>query len=185
MNGNSRHGINIRSVIAFREIGLGISAMEVFCSHMNFPPSMRNVTYSEIIQQVQTAYVSTAKDSMNNAASEARLKINPAEPHSVVDIDASFDGSWQRRGYASLNGVVTGIERVNDKCIDVEVKTKVCKSCTFWEKKKGSDTYNTWKETHKCIINHIGSASSMESESVVSMFSRSITNNKMRYQNIY
>ena len=67
---------------------------------MNFPSPMRNVTYSEIIQQVQTAYVATAKDSMNKAASEARLKINPAEPHSFVDIDASFDSSWQRRGYA-------------------------------------------------------------------------------------
>ena len=27
----------------------------------------------------------------------------------VVDIRASFDGSWQRRGFSSLNGVVTAI----------------------------------------------------------------------------
>ena len=182
MNGNSRYDINVPSVIAFREIGLGLSAIEIFCCHMNFPPPMRNATYTEIVEEVQTAYVSTAKDSMSKAASEARFKINHAEPDSVVDIYASFDGSWQRRGYASLNDIVTAIERVNDKCIDIEVKTKVCKSCTFWEKKKGTDNYHTWKETHKCMINHIGSASSMESESVVSMFSRSIMNNKMRYK---
>ena len=45
MNRNSRYDINVRSVIAFGEIGLGLSAMEVFCSHMNFPPPMKNVTY--------------------------------------------------------------------------------------------------------------------------------------------
>ena len=81
-----------------------------------------------------------------------------------------------------MHGVFTDIERVNDKCIDVEVKTKVCKSCTFCEKKKGIDTNNTWKESHKCMINHNGSASSIESESVISIFSRSITNSKMRYK---
>ena len=64
MNGNSRYDINIRSVIAFREIGLGLSAIEIFCGHMNFPPPMRNATYTEIVQEVQTAYVSTAKDSI-------------------------------------------------------------------------------------------------------------------------
>ena len=117
---------------------------------------------------------------MSKAASKARLKINPTEPDHIVDIDASLDGSWQRRGYT----VVAGIDRVNDKCIDVDEKTEVCKSCTFWEKKKGTDNYNTWKESHKCMINHTGSASSMESESVVSMFRRSITNNKMRYKKI-
>ena len=35
----------------------------------------------------------------------------------VVDPLASFDGAWQKRGYASLNGVVTTMSS-QGKCLD-------------------------------------------------------------------
>jgi len=64
---------------------------------------------------------------MSDAAAAAAVRENelPTIPTNIV---ASLDGSWQRRGYASLNGVVTCIERVNEKCI-----VKKCKSCVYWE----------------------------------------------------
>lgn len=36
------------------------------------------------------------------------------------DITAIFDGTWQRRGYTSLNGVVTAIIGINGKCLSIE-----------------------------------------------------------------
>ena len=45
----------------------------------------------------------------------------------ISECDISADGSWQRRGYASLNGFVSGVERVTDKVVDVEVMTKDCR----------------------------------------------------------
>ena len=36
---------------------------------------------------------------------QAKLKERFSEGQ-VVDIDASFDGTWQKRGYSSLNGVI-------------------------------------------------------------------------------
>ena len=86
------------------------------------PPPMRNVAHTEIINTINPVYVVTAEESMNNAAAVIRNNTD-----NVTDIDASFNGSWQRRGFASLNGVVTSIERVNDKCIDLAIKTKDCK----------------------------------------------------------
>ena len=74
---------------------------------------------------------------MNNAAAVIRNNTD-----NVTDIDVSFDGWWQRRGFASLNGVVTCIERVNDKCIDIAIKTKDCKSCHLWKKKQGTEEYD-------------------------------------------
>ena len=38
----------------------------------------------------------------------------------VIDTLASFDGPWQKRGYGSLNGVVTTMS-AHSKCRDVEI----------------------------------------------------------------
>ena len=43
----------------------------------------------------------------------------------------SFDGTWQIRGYASLNGVVTEMSS-QGKCLDVELSKK-CKACQRWK----------------------------------------------------
>ena len=174
-NERSRFDVNIRSVIAFREIGKGLMSIETFCSHMNMPPPMSRLSYSEIVNSLHPIYVEAAEESMSTAAAAIR------KDDTVTDIVASFDGTWHKRGYVSLNGVVTCIERVNDKCIDVQVKTKDCKSCTFWEKKKGTAKYEIWKATHKCSINHAGSASVMETAGTLEMFVRPIEKRKLRY----
>ena len=130
----SRFDVNLRTVIAFREIGNGLSAIERYCSHMNMPPPMTNFTYAELLGILHPLYVTAAEESMNKAASAVRNN------ESVTDIDASFDGIWQRRGFASLNGVVTCIERKHDKCVDIKIKTKECKPCKYWEREaKGGD----------------------------------------------
>ena len=87
---------------------------------------------------------------MNKAAYAVRNNEN------VKDIDASFDGTWQRRDFASLI-----------MCVDIEIKTKDCKSCKYWEKRKGTDEYETWKATHEDAINFDGLAASMGSASTV------------------
>ena len=43
----------------------------------------------------------------------------------ICDYDVSLDGAWQRRGYSSIHGFVSAIERITDKVIDVEVLTDV------------------------------------------------------------
>ena len=43
-------------------------------------------------------------------------------------------GTWQRRGYCSLNGCVTTLSIDTGKCLDVEIRTKVCRGCQKIEK---------------------------------------------------
>ena len=45
---------------------------------------------------------------MQNAAQEVRNINNPnGKENDIVDSDICIDGSWQKRGHNSLNGVVT------------------------------------------------------------------------------
>ena len=53
-----------------------------------------------------------------------------------MDIQIGIDGSWQKRGYSSLNGVVTAVAKSNRKVVDYQVLTKFCRSCAIWENRK-------------------------------------------------
>ncbi|XP_046685511.1 uncharacterized protein LOC124371223 [Homalodisca vitripennis] len=66
------------------------------------------------------------------------------------DICAGFDGTWQRRGHQSLNGVVTCTSIDSGKVMDIEVLSKYCLCLD--------------KTNHEiaCAANHQGSSGSME-----------------------
>ena len=95
----------------------------------------------------------------------------------------SLDGTWQRRGHASHNGVVTALSVDTGNCLDVETLANACKGCTVWEDKndKTPEEYNEWKLTHKCRLNHTGSAGSMESQGSVRVFERSVEKRNLKY----
>ena len=177
-NAKSRFDVNVRSVICFRELGLGHTAMENFSRHMNMPLPLTKMSYEKIVDSIAPHYAQAAEESMHKAASNLTKDKTDDEP---LDITASFDGSWQRRGYASLNGIVSCIERVNNKVVDIEIKTKKCRSCLFWEHKKDSHKYAEWKATHKCNVNHDGSAASMETAGTIDIFQRSIAKRRLCY----
>ena len=62
----------------------------------------------------------------------------------VCDTAVSCDGTWQRRGFASLNGAVTAISVEIGKCLAHECLVKTCKSCELWESRKGTPEYDNF-----------------------------------------
>lgn len=92
----------------------------------------------------------------------------------------SLDGSWQKRGHSSLNGVVTAI--VDGKCFDHVVLSKHCKGCKKWKAREGSTEYENWFIEHQCQANHGKSSGAMESVGAMDMFSRSIEQHSMIYK---
>ena len=117
------------------------------------------------------------QSSMERAAEEAQ-KIDLVD--SIKCVRVSIDGSWQKRGHASLHGVVTTIS--GGKCLDMVVKSKHCFGCKMWENKKGSLEYDLWKIDHHCQINHEKSSGAMESSSAVDIFNRSIIKHNIIYK---
>ena len=87
------------------------------------PGSLSKSSYNSINKKLNSVYTESAIESMQNAAQGVRNINNPnAKENYIVDSDIRIDGSWQKRGHNSLNGVVTGISRENKKgvgCADL------------------------------------------------------------------
>ena len=219
---SNRFDLNVRSIIAFREVGRGLTNIETFCRVMNMPPPYTHKSYDDVVKEITPRYISAMEQSMSAAAGKVSTEtvmpspddyvgdVPPPDPtadDSVGDVrlseptddngapdvsfereelrkcDVSLDGSWQRRGYASLNGFVSCIERCHDKVIDVDVMTKDCRACKYWKGKEEDPGYNDWVSSHNCPINHTGSSGSMKTEGAVRVFNRYIEKNQLMYAN--
>ena len=146
--GRQHHAVNLRMITAFREIGKGHEALNTFSACMNMPPPMSHSNYDAINDILHQGYKEVADLSMKNAAKEVRNLIKPeATDEEVLDTQVSIDGSWQKRGFSSMNGVVTAISS-NGKVIDKHIMTKHCRGCSIWQGKKGTPEYQTWRAKH-------------------------------------
>lgn len=117
--------INRRFVYAMRSIGQGHASMKRFCSYMNMPPPLHYKAYNASNAALSKAATSVAMKTMEDAANE----LHEENCNSITKCGVSCDGTWQRRGYSSLNGCVTTLSIDTGKCLDVEIMTKVCHGC--------------------------------------------------------
>ncbi|GFU72404.1 uncharacterized protein TNCV_933551 [Trichonephila clavipes] len=103
---NKCYGVNLRLTYGMRAIGKGGAAARIFCGLMNLPPP-------------------TAKEYSINAAVHEAVIANDNNSNIAVAVD----GTWHKRGYSSLNGVVCAASVENGNVIDFEALTKYCSSC--------------------------------------------------------
>ena len=68
--GSNPFDINIRTIMTFREIGKGYSALETFCGIMNMPAPMNVKAFNEMQLKIADAYIKVSKTSMIDAAEE-------------------------------------------------------------------------------------------------------------------
>lgn len=173
--------VNTRLTYAMRSIGQGYSSIEKFTALMNLPKPMTQKSYEKLVSSLLKAAQEVAEETMNDAANE--LKDDSADD--VTDVGISADGSWQRRGYSSLNGTYTAISLETGKVLDCEIMSRYCKKCKQHEKLKKSkpEMYEKWYKKHKkvCTINHVGSAGAMEVTGAERIFNRSIEKRGLRY----
>ncbi|CAG5120197.1 unnamed protein product, partial [Candidula unifasciata] len=73
-------------------------------------------------------------------------------------ITVSCDGTWQRRGFQSKNGVVTllTVDGPNSKVLDTAVLSNYCNPCAKHKKTKTEAEFQAWKLSHaqNCDKNH-------------------------------
>ncbi|GFV87652.1 uncharacterized protein TNCV_779361 [Trichonephila clavipes] len=89
-----------------RQIGIGFSAGFKLCGTLNLP-RLSKTAYSTHENKLMAVISEVIELSMQKAASEL-LVLQPPK-NKIVECDVSVDGTWQRRGYTSMNACVTAL----------------------------------------------------------------------------
>jgi len=175
--------VNRRIIFAMRLLGIGLNGIIKFCAFMDLPRPIFQTTYDIIVDNILVATEAVRTKCIKKAAENE--KTISEEKGQMNGITVSGDGSWRKRGFSSLYGLVTLIGWFTGKIVDVLVKSKYCKACEFWMTKENTEEYQEWAESHseQCEANHKGSSGKMEVDAVVEMFSRSENLHNMKYVN--
>ncbi|GFU95102.1 uncharacterized protein TNCV_4138861 [Trichonephila clavipes] len=140
----------------------GAESARMFCGIMNLPPPPTKFSkYNHILLQ---ATRDTCEHSMAEAIREA-----VDENDGKRDLAVAVDGSWQKRGFSSKNGLVTVTSVDTGKVIDVEVFSKHC-ICP-----------NKTKHLQNCKRNFEGYSGKLEVAGALSIFQRSQSLYNVRY----
>lgn len=159
--GKDLFDVNVRLVYGLRSIGKGRQAAKVFCGVMNLPPPPSKFDrYSELLG---TVVEDVCFASMDSAIEEA-ITANDGER----DLAIAIDGTWQKRGHTSLNGVISATSFDTGKVVDVAIFSKFCKCL------------NKQNHSPNCTANYKGSSGGMEVDGAVQIFQRSLDKN-IRY----
>ena len=87
------------------------------------------------------------------------------------------DGTWSKRGFTALYGVVVVASWDTGKVLDVELKSKFCSVCSARHQmdETSQEFMDLW-EVHQseCGCNYIDSSSGMECKGALSIWERSV-----------
>ena len=103
------YDINRRVVYRAIESGSGYEGLATFFGIMNMPCLSKPAYYKQL-DKILEALEDEAKEDMRKAGERLRQQILEENPEKDLDdtLDAvvSFDGTWAKRGFTSLTGVV-------------------------------------------------------------------------------
>ena len=132
--------------------------------------------YDKIVNTITEAVKTVAQETMFDLiASMIASEIRQNNKENVIfDTGISCDGSWQCRGYASNNGVVTVIYIDNGKILDVEPMKR--KACNLKEQfgKHNPEAHADQRNTRKCTYKYQGSAGGIATVGAKRIFQRLI-----------
>ena len=126
------------------------------------PPTRQNFTKTQD-KKLLPVVKQLANDSMVTNA----MNVIEACGNDRAECGISIDGTWERCGHVSHNGVVTAISLTTKKCLDVEILSEKCKAYQKWKNKQNDSQCEEWKANNICKINHVGSANGMEAAGAV------------------
>ncbi|CAN7988722.1 unnamed protein product [Ixodes hexagonus] len=89
------------------------------------------------------------------------------------DVAVMFDGTWQKRGHKSHNGVGAAVSVDTGLCLDFEVLSNFCLACSRHQD-LGSEEEEVWQAFHGpvCEKNTECSSHAMETEAAVRIWTR-------------
>ncbi|GFX92893.1 uncharacterized protein TNCV_4015021 [Trichonephila clavipes] len=115
---NKCYDVNLRLTYGMRAIGKGGAAVRIFCGLRNLPsPPVKFERHNSLFLNVLKTI---SEDSMNAAVHEAVIAND-----NNSNIAVAVDGTWHKRGYSSLNGVVCATSVENGNVIDLKLSQNI------------------------------------------------------------
>ena len=178
--------VNLRSVFAVGEIGLGREGLSTFCEILDMPPPIHDSAFQKQKKKVHSVTKTTVLEKLQEAAKGVRSTLGQNDID-IIDVAVSFDGTWSRRGFSANFGIAFVISTDTGEVLDYAVMSKMCEVCKAGEKLKSNpEKYKKWKESHEssglCQKNYNGSSSSMETDAAKILWGRSVDLHKFRYR---
>ncbi|GFU71287.1 uncharacterized protein TNCV_3782721 [Trichonephila clavipes] len=103
----------------------------------------------------------------------------------TVFIPCTVDGTWQRRGYNSMNGCVAALSVDTGTVVDIEIMSSYCPTCRKISKMPSSIESETFAADHVCHSNFQGFALKMEAVGSTRIFQCSIVKRGLKYAHYY
>lgn len=168
---NQSFDINRRIVFVMRILGIGLSGLNIFCGLMDLCNGFTTRMYCAAMDNIYTAAQAVHDLSIKNAAKE--IEENTKAGNEPLHLTVSGDGTWSKRGFSSLFGVITLIGKYTNKVLDVMIKSSFCKARSLRNHDDPQELL--WQEENQenCTINYSGSAGKMEVDGIIEMFLRS------------
>lgn len=158
------YDLNVRLVYGMRAIGKGHRAAEVLFGvlKLHAPPAK----YSKYERFISHGTKDLCLESMKAAVEEA-----VAANNGIRDLCVGINGSWQKRGHVSNNGILSVTSVDTGKVIDICVMSKHCR-CPD----KSQDIH-----LGSCKANYQGTSGGMEVHGAVEVFKRSLSRYNVKY----
>ncbi len=178
--------VNTRATFAFMGIAKGFSAMNDWAAIMNLQDSLSKNAFQKTKDKIHSGSKDTCQNVIDNSVSVIKEKYADIgvlpDANNVLDISVSFDGSWQRRGHSSHNGLGVAIDLLTGLPVDFEVLSNFCHKC-LEAPEKDDPLYKEWYNHHKdkCNKNYAGSSNSMEQQCAKVIWERSVEKHGLRY----
>ena len=116
----------------------GYAGLDKLTALMNLPKPVTANNYDKIVNRLNVVVKEAANETTRDASHNLLSKSKDPNDDAVIDTAVSCDGSWQKRGYSSLNCVISIIS-MDNKILDIEQMTRTCKSCFLHAKLKTSE----------------------------------------------
>lgn len=169
-NGSSRDSFaaNVKAVVASRAIGIGHDQLSRFCAIVGLAKPMHHKTFQAISKKVHDAAMRAVTENLNQARAVTKQVVGSS------DVAVMYDGTWQKRGHKSHNGVGAAISLDTGLCLDFEVLSNYCHACSL-HNDMGSEE-EIWQAYHRpvCEKNTDSSAHGMEAEAALRIWERTL-----------
>ncbi|XP_071139647.1 uncharacterized protein, partial [Mytilus edulis] len=157
------YDINTKAALGMIHAGIGPTHLQNFLAECNLPSISEN-TLRKKEKELSKQIGEVANTSCRTAQEEEKAQ------STNNNVEASFDGGWQKRGsgwnYNSNTGHSTFIGKESGKVLSFELRSKACKTCEYHQSRKET------VPDHDCHLNWHGSSKAMEADMAVTMAHR-------------